>query len=70
VTNSYPTIPAATPSPAQLNVGIPANSSQVLSFQNCTTTSHPADRDYQFHVVPPALVSYQWVTGQVGTTPF
>ena len=70
VTKLYPTMPAATPSPAHLNVAIPANTSQVLSFQTCTATPQPANRDYWFSVSSPPLISYQWVTGEVGTTPF
>jgi hypothetical protein len=70
VTGQYPTIPAATPAPVTLNVAIPANSSQVLSFQACTPTPQPANYDYWFSVTPSHLVSYQWITGEVGTTSF
>jgi hypothetical protein len=64
---SFPTVPAATPPPVNLNVSLPAHQSQVLSFDACSTTPSPADTRFQFQDQI-SSIGYEWVTGYRGTT--
>lgn len=63
---AFPTVPAAVPRPAVLNVSIPPYGYQDLRFQNCTSTPPPTDPNYQFDVSSPQA-TFTWVTGQTGT---
>jgi hypothetical protein len=57
----------ATPSVMQESVSIPAHSSQIESFQSCTTTPPPTTSYARFSVFAPASLPFAWVTGATGT---
>jgi hypothetical protein len=65
-----PDIPAEKPSPAVLNVSLPPYREQILAFQTCTTTTPPANTNYEFGAVAPDTVAFTWATGYSGAAPF
>ena len=64
--DSFPTLPAATPAPVTLNVSIPAHESQVLDFKACSITLPPRNPNFAFGdgILP---IAYAWVSGYRGT---
>jgi hypothetical protein len=60
----------AQPPVVQLNVSIPAHSSQIETFSTCTVTPQPPapqSPDYAvFAVTEPASIPFQWITGASG----
>jgi len=58
-------IEQASPAVMQISVSIPPHSSQIETFQTCTTTPPPGN--YSFSVFAPASVPFRWVTGATGT---
>ncbi len=65
-----PDIPAEKSSPAVLNVSLPPYGEQILAFQTCTTTTPPANTNYEFGAVAPDTVTFTWATGHSGSAPF
>lgn len=63
-------IPAEKPAKATLDVSLPPYGEQILAFQTCTSTPPPANSNYEFGATKPDSVSFMWVTGHTGVTPF
>ncbi|HEY9474385.1 MAG TPA: hypothetical protein VIS06_11110 [Mycobacteriales bacterium] len=66
-TDSFPTRPATTPRPVEINLSLPAHTAQDLRFRTCSSSPSPGG-SYEFGVVPAAEQAFIWATGYRGRT--
>lgn len=68
--NDFPTVRAAKPGPALLNVYLAPSDDVTLDYKLCTVTRPPGNPDFEFGVMTAKYVTFRWVTGFSGRACF